>query len=47
MQINKYGEDVGYIERLEDMEKRYGKYSATYKNAEALINQLKNNNEKM
>lgn len=26
MQIDKYGEDVGYIERLEDI-KKYGEYS--------------------
>lgn len=44
MQINKYGEDVGYIERLEDIKKRYGEYSDTYKNAEALIMKLRSDN---
>lgn len=41
MQINKYGEDVGFTERLEDIKKRYGEDSITYKNAEALIMKLR------
>lgn len=41
MQINKYGEDVSFTERLEDIKKRYGEDSITYKNAEALIMKLR------
>lgn len=37
MQIDKYGNDVGYIKRLEDIKNRYGEDSITYKNAETLI----------
>ena len=44
MQINKYGEDVGFTERLEDIKKRYGEDSVTYKNAEALIMKLRSDN---
>ena len=44
MQINKYGIDVGYDNRLEDIKKRYGKDSTTYKNAEILIDNLRKNN---
>ncbi len=41
MQIDKYGNDVGYDKRLEDIASRYGKLSTTYKNAEILISKLR------
>ena len=41
MQIDKYGNDVGYDKRLEDIKNRYGENSTTYKNAEILISQLR------
>lgn len=41
MQIDKYGNDVGYIKRLEDIKSRYGVNSTTYKNAEILVSKLK------
>ena len=41
MQIDKYGNDVGYIKRLEDIKNRYGENSITYKNAEILVLKLK------
>ena len=41
MQIDKYGSDVGYDKRLEDIKDRYGKDSITYKNCEILIESLK------
>lgn len=44
MQIDKYGNDVGYDKRLEDIKKRYGKNSKTYKNAEILISKLRSEN---
>ena len=44
MQIDKYGNDVGFIKRLEDIENRYGKESKQYINAEKLIKKLKENN---
>ena len=37
MQIDKYGNDVGYTKRLEDIKSRYGENSTTYQNAETLI----------
>lgn len=40
MQIDKYGNDVGYIKRLEDIKNRYGEDSITYKNAETLIKKI-------
>ncbi len=41
MQIDKYGNDVGYKKRLEDIKVRYGEYSREYKNAFDLILELK------
>ena len=42
MQIDKYGNDVGYTRRLEDIKTRYGENSITYKNAETLVSMLRN-----
>jgi len=44
MQIDKYGDDVGYTKRLEDIKNRYGKNSVTYKNAEILVSKLRSGN---
>ena len=41
MQIDKYGNDVGYDNRLKDIKARYGKNSNIYKKAEILIDNLK------
>ena len=41
MQIDKYGNDVGYDKRLEDIKIRYGEDSDIYKKANILINSLK------
>ena len=43
MQIDKYGNDIGYDRRLEDIKRRYGKDSITYKNCVILIERLKTN----
>ncbi len=43
MQIDKYGNDVGYDERLEDIKNRYGENSKTYCNAKDLIEKLRGN----
>ena len=40
MQIDKYGNDVGYTKRLEDIKSRYGEDSIPYQNCVKLINQL-------
>lgn len=40
MQIDKYGNDVGYDKRLEDIKNRYGKDSTIYKKAKMLIDNL-------
>ena len=46
MQIDKYGNDVGYDNRLDYIKTIYGKDSNIYKKAEILINNLrKENNE--
>ena len=42
MQIDKYGNDVGYTKRLLDIKTRYGENSITYKNAETLVSMLRN-----
>ena len=42
MQIDKFGKDVGYDKRLEDIKNRYGESSTTYKNAEILASKLMN-----
>ena len=44
MQIDKYGNDVGYIKRLEDIKKTYGENSTTYKNAKILVSKLRSEN---
>ena len=41
MQIDKYGNDVGYDERLEDIKKRYGYDSKPYESCKKLISNLK------
>ena len=41
MQIDKYGKDVGYDARLEDIKSRYGQDSNVYCNALKLVNSLK------
>ena len=41
MQIDKYGNDVGYEKRLDDINARYGEDSNIYKKAEILIDNLK------
>lgn len=38
MQIDKYGNDVGYEKRLEDIKNRYGEDSIQYINANKVIN---------
>ena len=40
MQINKYGNDVGYKKRLEDIKIRYGENSIQYINAKSVIDSL-------
>ena len=42
MKIDKYGNDVGYDKRLEDIKNRYGEESIVYRNAKSLIEKLKN-----
>ena len=41
MQIDKYGNDVGYDRRIEDIKKRYGEKSIIYKNCVILIESLR------
>ena len=43
MQIDKYGNDVGYDKRLSDICKRYGKDSDVYLKCLNLVNQIKKN----
>ena len=43
MQINKYGEDVGYSGRLKDIEERFGKDSDIYNWCRELIDYIKKN----
>ena len=45
MQIDKFGNDVGYTKRLEDIENRYGADSKQYIKAQKLIEILKKNKE--
>ena len=42
MQIDKFGNDVGHVKRLEDIKNRYGKESDIYKKAEKLIEYINN-----
>lgn len=41
MQIDKYGNDVGYDNRLDDIKTRYGKDSNIYRKAKKLISNLR------
>ena len=41
MQIDKYGNDVGFDKRLEDIKNRYGKESKVYNDAVILVEKLK------
>lgn len=41
MQIDKYGNDVGFDKRLEDIKDRYGEKSVVYEKCSALIKILK------
>ena len=43
MDIYKYGNDVGYDKRLEDIKNRYGEESTTYNAAKILIEKLRGN----
>lgn len=42
MQIDKFGNDVGYEKRLEDIKIRYGENSEVYNKAKKLVNILRN-----
>lgn len=44
MQIDKYGNDVGYTKRLEDIKSRYGEDSVPYQNSLRLIKRLTDEN---
>ena len=41
MQIDKFGNDVGYDKRLEDIKSRYGDESKVYLNAKLLIDKIR------
>ena len=41
MQIDKYGNDVGYDKRLEDIKNRYGEKSKTCKDVKILIEKIR------
>lgn len=41
MQIDRYGNDVGYDKRLEDIRKRYGEDSKAYSKCLKLINEIR------
>mgnify|MGYP004618152849 CR=1 FL=1 len=41
MQIDKFGNDVGYDKRLEDIKTRYGSTSTVYKKCWQLIETIK------
>ena len=41
MQIDKYGNDVGFTKRLEDIKTRYGEDSKVYKTTVKLVNSIK------
>lgn len=43
MQIDYYGNDVGYEKRVEDILNRYGAYSNAYTNSKRLIESLEEN----
>jgi len=39
--IDKYGNDVGFDKRLDDIKNRYGENSIQYKNCVKIINELR------
>lgn len=41
MQIDKFGNDVGYQKRLDDIKNRYGKDSKIYQKCVTLVNEIK------
>ena len=41
MQVDKFGQDVGYENRLEDIKGRYGEDSPIYEKCEALVKEVK------
>lgn len=41
MQIGKYGNDVGYDKRLEDIKERYVKESKVYFKCSKLVNEIR------
>ena len=41
MQVDKFGNDVGYTKRLEDIKDRYGENSTVYKKVKKLMNLIK------
>ena len=41
MQIDKYGNDVGYEKRLEDIKSRYGENSEVYRKCYILVNRIR------
>jgi len=43
MQIDKYGNDVGYEKRLEDIKQRYGEESVVYKKSYKLVENILQN----
>lgn len=45
MQIDKFGNDVGYAKRLDDIKNRYGVNFDIYKKAEILINNLRKDDD--
>lgn len=47
MQVDKYGNFVGYEERLKDIENRYGSDSEVYNSCFNLINKLKEKNKSL
>ena len=44
MMIDKYGNDVGFDKRLEDIKSRYGEDSIQYANCFKIVNELKGDN---
>jgi len=43
MQVDRYGNDVGYEKRLEDIATRYGENSQVYKKCRKMIDNIKKN----
>ena len=46
MQIDKYGNDVGYAQRLQDIKSRYGEESSVYKKCIELVRRITSNSMK-